>query len=218
MATAQPTHKIAYGPVPIVTRRGGEPETLYRTYVIESARPSAATSIIDASVVFDQQTNQPEVNVKLDRVGADLFEQDERRQHRPQDGHRPRRPEVRSDPIFNERIPGGSVRITLGATPGRAFARPPTTWSRCSRAARFPARLQKEFEIRVGADLGKDSVERGFKAFVYGLDRGHHLHAHLLPGSGIIAVIALVLNMVLILAAMALFGATLTLPASRGSC
>ena len=209
------THKVAFGPVQMVLRRGEEPVTVWRTYVIKARAEVTGEHIVNASVGFDQQTGQPEVNLKLDRVGADLFEK--------MSGANVGRKMaiildevVYSDPIFNERIPGGNVRITLGATPGQSPREAANDLVKVLKSGSLPARLQKEFEMRVGADLGRDSVERGFTAFVYGLAFVVLFMVVYYRISGVIAAIALVLNMLFILAAMALFQATLTLPGMAG--
>jgi preprotein translocase subunit SecD len=210
-----PELKVAYGPDLVPVRKGGEPETLYRTYIIKARADVSGEQIINASVQFDPQTGAPEVNVKLDRIGADIFEE--------MSGNNVGRrmaivldDQVRSDPVFNERIPGGSVRITLGATPGQSQRDSANDLVKVLKSGSLPARLQKEFEIRVGADLGRDSVERGFKSFVYGMIAVVLFMLVYYRRSGFIAVFALVLNMVLILAAMAFFEATLTLPGIAG--
>ncbi len=206
--------KVMYGPVPVKTRRQGDAEIVYRTYIVKSRAGVTGENLISASVGFDQQTGAPEVNVKLNAIGARLMEElsgqnvgkrmaivlDE---------------QVRSDPVFNERI-GASFRITLGATPGESPREAANGLAKVLKSGSLPARLQKEFEIRVGADLGEDSVRRGFQAFVWGLGAVILFMFIYYRGSGLIAVFALVLNMVLILAAMALFGATLTLPGIAG--
>lgn len=209
-----PDRKIAYGPVPVQTRRDGEPEVVWRTYVIHTRAGVSGEKVISASVQPDPQTNQPQVNVKLNRVGA--------RQMEELSGQNVGRrmaivldDAVRSDPVFNERI-GASFVITLGATPGQTVREAANDLTKVLKSGSLPARLQKEFEIRVGADLGEDSVTRGAKAFVYGLTGVILFMLIYYRGSGLIAVFALVLNMVLILAAMAMFGATLTLPGIAG--
>ncbi|MEM9460352.1 MAG: protein translocase subunit SecD [Myxococcota bacterium] len=206
--------KIAYGPVSIRTRVGGEPEDVWRTYVVKARAGVTGEHVVSASVGFDQQTGAPEVNVKLDRIGARAMEQLSgenvgRRMAIVLDDA------VRSDPVFNERI-GASFRITLGSTPGETPREAANSLTKVLKSGSLPARLQKEFEIRVGADLGEDSVNRGAKAFVYGLTGVVLFMLVYYRSSGFIAVFALVLNMVLILAAMALFGATLTLPGIAG--
>jgi protein-export membrane protein SecD len=205
---------IAYGPVSIDTRRGAEPEVIWRTYVIKARAGVTGEHVVSASVQPDPQTQVPQVNVKLDRIGARLMEELSgenvgRRMAIVLDDA------VRSDPVFNERI-GQSFVITLGATPGQSVREAANDLTKVLKSGSLPARLEKEFEIRVGADLGEDSVARGAKAFLYGLGAVVLFMLVYYRTSGFIAVFALVLNMVLILAAMALFKATLTLPGIAG--
>ncbi|MCA9652739.1 MAG: protein translocase subunit SecD [Myxococcales bacterium] len=209
-----PDLKIAYGPVPVQTRRNAEPEIVWRTFVVHTRAGVSGEHVVSASVQPDPQTNQPQVNVKLDRVGARAMEELSgnnvgRRMAIVLDDA------VRSDPVFNERI-GASFVITLGATPGQTVREAANDLTKVLKSGSLPARLQKEFEIRVGADLGEDSVTRGAKAFVYGLAGVVLFMLVYYRASGFIAVFALVLNMILILAAMAMFGATLTLPGIAG--
>jgi protein-export membrane protein SecD len=209
------SHRVAVGPTQMVLARGAGPETVWRTYVIRARADVSGQHIVNATVGYDQQTSQPEVNVRLDRIGADLFES--------MSGDNVGRKmaivldeTVYSDPIFNERIPGGSVRITLGATPGQSPREAANDLVKVLKSGSLPARLQKEFEIRVGADLGRDAVEQGFRAFVYGLAAVALFMAVYYRVSGWLAVLALAMNMLFILAAMALFQATLTLPGIAG--
>jgi protein-export membrane protein SecD len=123
---------------------------------------------------------------------------------------------VVSDPIFNERIPNGNVVITLGNAPGESVREQANDLVKVLKSGSLPARLNKEFEIRVSAELGKESVDRGFKAFLVGLSLVIVFMAIYYRRAGLISVFALVMNMVLILAAMALFRATLTLPGIAG--
>ncbi|MBX7083838.1 MAG: protein translocase subunit SecD [Nannocystaceae bacterium] len=210
-----PDMKIAFGPAPVVTRRNQPAENLYRTYVIKARAEVTGESIVNASVGFDQQTGQPEVNVKLDRVGADLFEE--------MSGNNVGRKMaiilddlVRSDPVFNERIPGGNVRISLGATPGQSSREAANDLTKVLKSGSLPARLQKESEMRVGADLGKDAVDSGAKAFAIGLIAVVGFMGIYYRRAGWIANAALVMNVVFMLAAMAFFRATLTLPGIAG--
>lgn len=211
-----PTHMIAYGRQPYVTRRGHAPESLWQTYVVKARAEVTGDSIVSAQVGFDQQTGTtPEVNLKLDRMGADRFE--------AMSGENIGRKmaimlddEVMSDPVFNDRIPGGNVRITMGQTPGQSVREAANDLVKVLKSGSLPARLSKEFEIRVGADLGKDAVESGFWAFVVGLAAVVLFTGFYYRVSGLIAVFALVLNVLMILAAMAFFQATLTLPGIAG--
>ena len=206
---------VAYGPVSVYTRRGAdEPEVVWRTYIVKARAGVSGEHVVSASVQPDPQTQQPQVNVKLDRIGARAMEELSgenvgRRMAIVLDDA------VRSDPVFNERI-GASFVITLGATPGQSVREAANDLTKVLKSGSLPARLQKEFEIRVGADLGEDSVRAGAMAFLYGLGAVVLFMIAYYRASGVIAVFALVLNMLLILAAMAMFGATLTLPGIAG--
>jgi preprotein translocase subunit SecD len=71
-------------------------------------------------------------------------------------------------------------------------------------------------ERTVGPSLGKDSIRKGLLSMAVG---GVFVVAFMViyyGGSGIIADLALVLNIVLIMAGLAAFGATLTLPGIAG--
>jgi protein-export membrane protein SecD len=209
------THSVAYGQVPIVTQRGAEPEYLWRTHIIKSRSDLTGERIVNATVGFKADTGVPQVNVTFDRIGADAFENMSgenvgRKMAIVMDEN------VVSDPIFNERIGGGSVVITLGNSPGESVREQANDLVKVLKSGSLPARLHKEFEIRVGADLGADSVDRGFKAFLLGLLLVIIFMAIYYRRAGLVAVFALVMNMILVLAAMAFFKATLTLPGIAG--
>ncbi len=209
------THKIAYGRVPVQTKRGAEPEQLWRTYVIKSRADITGDRIVSANVTFKADTGTPQVSVTFDRMGADAFE--------TMSGDNVGRKmaiimddAVVSDPIFNERIAGGNVVITLGGGGQEDVREQANDLAKVLKSGSLPARLQKEFEIRVGAELGAESVSRGFKAFLVGLGIVILFTAIYYRRAGLIAVFALVMNMVLVLAAMSFFQATLTLPGIAG--
>jgi preprotein translocase subunit SecD len=196
-------------------RRGDEPVAVWRTWVIKSRADLTGDRIVNATVIFSQDTGTPQVQVTLDRLGADAFE--------TMSGDNVGRKmaiimdeTVVSDPIFNERIPGGSVVITLSSTPGDSVRDQANDLVKVLKSGSLPARLNKEFEIRVGADLGREAVESGFWAFVIGLSAVVVFMGIYYRGSGLVSVFALLLNVTLLLAAMAFFQATLTLPGIAG--
>lgn len=207
------THMIGFGPDTLILR--GEPTVVWRTHILKARAEVTGDSIISANVSPDPQTGVPGVDLKLDRLGADRFEQMSgdnvgRRMAIMLDDN------VTSDPVFQDRIPGGNVRITVGETPGQSVRDTANDLVKVLKSGSLPARLVKEFEIRVGADLGKDAVTSGFWAFVVGLSAVVLFTAVYYRASGLIAVFGLILNVLLILAAMAFFQATLTLPGIAG--
>ena len=84
------------------------------------------------------------------------------------------------------------------------------------RSGALPARLEYQEERTVGPSLGADSIRSGVRASLLGLTLVVLFMLIYYRGSGINAVIALLLNMVLMLAGLILFGATLTLPGIAG--
>jgi preprotein translocase subunit SecD len=83
-------------------------------------------------------------------------------------------------------------------------------------AGSLPARVQFEEERTVGPSLGADSIREGFIAGLVGLIAvvvAMLLYYH---AAGINATLALILNAVILIAALAYFGATLTLPGIAG--
>lgn len=210
-----PAFKIAYQREEIRVRKSGETEELWRTQLIKARADVTGEFIVSANVGFKQDTGVPEVHVSFDRIGADIFdtmsgENIGRKMAIIMDDI------VVSDPVFNDRIPNGNVVITLGNSPGKTVREEANNLVKVLKSGSLPARLQKEFEIRVGADLGADSVARSFEALVIGLGAVVIFMAIYYRRSGFIAVMALVQNMLLILAAMSLFRATLTLPGMAG--
>lgn len=84
------------------------------------------------------------------------------------------------------------------------------------RSGALPAKLTLLEERSVGPSLGLDSIERGQRAGLFG---GFLVVLTMLVFyrlSGVNAVVALALNVVLVFGAMSLFGATLTLPGIAG--
>ena len=84
------------------------------------------------------------------------------------------------------------------------------------RAGALPASLVYLEERTVGPSLGHDSVVRGVRAIVAGMILVMLFMVIYYKLSGVNAVLALILNLVLLMGAMAYFGATLTLPGIAG--
>jgi preprotein translocase subunit SecD len=80
----------------------------------------------------------------------------------------------------------------------------------------LPAKAVYIEERTVGPSLGADSIRQGVTASLVGLLLVVAFMLFYYRGSGINAVLALIMNLVLLLAALVLFGATLTLPGIAG--
>jgi preprotein translocase subunit SecD len=116
-----------------------------------------------------------------------------------------------SAPRINERIPGGRAVIT-----GQFTVEEARDLAIVLRAGALPAPVAILEERTVGPSLGADSIRQGMLAI---LGSGAVVFVFMLLYyrlSGLIADVALTLNLVILLACMAAFGATLTLPGIAG--
>ena len=84
------------------------------------------------------------------------------------------------------------------------------------RSGALPAPIEYLEERTVGPSLGADSIRSGVRASLVGLALVVLFMLFYYRGSGINAVVALLLNMVLMMAGLIIFGATLTLPGIAG--
>jgi preprotein translocase subunit SecD len=84
------------------------------------------------------------------------------------------------------------------------------------RSGALPASIEYLEERTVGPSLGQDSIRAGVRASLYGLAFVVFFMLIYYRGSGVNAVVALILNMILMLAGLIVFGATLTLPGIAG--
>ncbi|HJN73215.1 MAG TPA: protein translocase subunit SecD [Myxococcota bacterium] len=122
---------------------------------------------------------------------------------------------VRSAPTINERIGGGRAQISMGASGGSAQddAR---VLAMVLRTGALPAPVSMGDVRLVGPQLGQDSIEAGRNATLIGglLVIFAMLFYYRKPG--IVANMALILNVFFVMAMLAAFGATLTLPGIAG--
>jgi protein-export membrane protein SecD len=208
--TAQPGGTTPAGsellPVdPKSLERGGPREYAVRRQVMVSGE-----NLVQASEAFDQQTGQPVVNFRFDAAGGRRFGQvTSENVGKPfaiiLDG------KVISAPVIRQAIIGGSGQISGGFTRQEA-----KDLALLLRAGALPAPLNVIEERTVGPDLGSDSIEAGTIACIIGyllivilMVVGYGLF-------GIIANLALLLNLAFTVTIMALIDATLTLPGIAG--
>ncbi len=147
-----------------------------------------------------------EFNKKGARVFADLTEANVgRRLAIVLDGS------VHSAPVIREKIPSGQAQITGGFTPEEA-----RDLAIVLRAGALPAPVNILEERTVGPSLGADSIRRGVISTIAGAAAVVLFMLIYYRLSGLIADVALLLNLLILLAVMAGFRATLTLPGIAG--
>jgi len=160
----------------------------------------------DAKVNLDSQYNEPYVSISFNADGAKLFEETtganvKKRLAIILDNT------VYSAPVIQEKISGGNAQITGSFTMDEA-----KDLSIVLRAGALPAPLKMLQNVTVGPSLGRDSIEAGKMAAMIGMIAVVVFMIFYYQLSGVIADFALLLNIILLLGAMASLNATLTLP------
>jgi preprotein translocase subunit SecD len=117
---------------------------------------------------------------------------------------------VQSAPVIQSRI-DDSGRIT-----GQFGQQEAHDLALVLRAGALPASIKYLEERTVGPSLGADSIRHGFEASVVSLLVVMIFMVFYYRISGVNAVVALILNLIILLAALAYFGAVLTLPGIAG--
>lgn len=179
-------------------------------YLVKKTTLLTGDTISDARVAFDTRFNEPYVSLKFNRQGARVFakitgDNVGKRLAIILDGN------VYSAPNIREKIGGGNAQISGGFTHTEAV-----DLAIALRAGALPAPVEIIQNVTVGPTLGKDSIEAGIKAAILG---GILVVIFMLiyyKLSGIIAIIAVCLNLLMLMGAMAYFSATLTLPGIAG--
>lgn len=164
----------------------------------------------DARVTIDTQFNEPYVALEFDDIGAKLFEQItganvKKRLAIILDDN------VYSAPVIQERIAGGRAQIT-----GRFDMKEAGDLAIVLRAGALPAPVKIIEQRSVGPSLGQDSIRKGiFSTVISAILVAFFMIAYY-RGAGVIADIALLLNILFVMGALAIFRATLTLPGIAG--
>ncbi len=167
-------------------------------------------STIKRAQVQTDQFGKPEVTFELSGEGAKVFTKVTeanvgKRLAIVLDG------KILSMPVIRERIPTGQVRITGSFTMKEA-----QDLALVLRAGAFPVPLQIAEQRMVGPSLGRDSIQAGIKAGIIASILVVMFMIAYYKLSGIIADIALGLNMFLLLGVLAWLNFTLTLPGIAG--
>ena len=164
----------------------------------------------DAKVSIDSRFSEPYVSLSFNTAGAKLFEDVTAANVKKRlaiilDNT------VYSAPVIQERIAGGNAQITGNFTMEEA-----KDLSIVLKAGALPAPMKMLQNVTVGPSLGRDSIEAGKRAGIIGTIAVVIFMIFYYRFSGIIADFALLLNIILLLGAMASLNATLTMPGIAG--
>ncbi len=197
--------EILYGTK--IDRRTGERQRV--PYLLHSRALMTGESLEDARVSIGD-FGEPYVSIKFDSQGARDFERITgqnvgKRLAIVLDGV------VHSAPVIQERISGGQAQIT-----GAFSMEEARDLAIVLRAGALPAPVEILEQRIVGPSLGQDSIDKGIRSIIVGTILVIAFMILYYRYSGVIAVTALLLNIILIFGALAAFKATLTLPGIAG--
>ena len=167
-------------------------------------------TLTGAEVRFDTDFNEPYVALTFNSLGAMIFQQVTRENVGKRlaivlDNN------VHSAPVIQDEIAGGRAQIT-----GQFSSEQARDLAIILRAGALPAPVVILENRTVGPSLGKDSIDKGITSIIYGGLLVVVFIAIYYRLSGVIAVTALFLNILLLAGALAYFGAALTLPGIAG--
>jgi preprotein translocase subunit SecD len=193
----------------------GQPETrngktFRQPYLLHKRTELSGTEVADARVSIDSRFHEYAVTLKFNNKGARKFD-------RLTSAHVGERfaiileGQVMSAPVIRERISGGSAQITGNFTPTEAH-----DLAIVLRAGALPAPVKVVEERSIGPSLGQDSIDKGLKSVIIGTALVLLFMGFYYKLFGIIANVAVLFNLVLILAAMSIIGSTLSLPGIAG--
>jgi preprotein translocase subunit SecD len=213
-----PAHnEIGFEEVRRGTDEDGAPgKVMWRTYLLIRRAEITGELLTDAEVSRDPQTNRPEVSVTFNREGAARFERvsgdnigrkmaiilDDR---------------INSAPVIESRIGGGRARITMGGWRDHLQVfKEAQDLVAVLRTGALPAPLRKTFETQVGPTLGRDAIEKAKTSILVGGLAVILFMIIYYRRSGFISVVAMAGNMIFMMAILAGFESTLTLPGIAG--
>jgi len=181
-----------------------------RKYLIRDTAGITGKYLENAQVEIGGQFNMPYVSLEFDKEGAGIFEDVTsanigRNLAIVLDGV------VQSAPVIRDRIPGGRAIIEGNFTMEEAH-----DLAIVLRAGALPAPVEIIQETSVAPSLGSDSVKLGFRACVIGFCLVIAFMIMYYQLSGLLASLALVLNLCFVLGAMSALHATLTMSGIAG--
>ncbi|RUM76793.1 MAG: protein translocase subunit SecD [Sulfurovum sp.] len=221
--TALSTGKVPIGDK-LYKERNGNPVLLKRRVMLTGEYIKGAKS------GFDRQTNAPTVNIRLDSKGAKrfakvtganvqklmgvVFIEHKTTITKLPDGTYKKTPNVTKEVISVARIQeklGASFQITGLDSPQESH-----NLALLLRAGALAAPVYIVEERTIGPSLGADNIKAGFESVVIGFILVLIFMVVYYRLFGLIANLALTLNLVLIVAILSMFQATLTLPGIAG--
>ncbi len=179
-------------------------------FLVKKRTVLTGETLSGAEVRYDSDFNEPYVAITFNSIGAMIFQEVTRANVKKRlaivlDDN------VYSAPVIQEEIAGGRAQIT-----GQFTTEEARDLAIILRAGALPAPVVILENRTVGPSLGKDSIEQGVQSILLGALLVIIFIPIYYKLSGVVAVTTLMLNLVLLLGALAYFGAALTLPGIAG--
>jgi preprotein translocase subunit SecD len=192
----------------------GDPnDKTMRTYTLQRKIPLTGDDLIDARVSPGSDTNpRPGVSLTFSHGAAKIFAE----LTRTNIGKRMAivlEDIVDSAPVISTEIPNGNAFISMGgARSSQEMAHDANQLALVLKAGALPAPVTFREEKSVGPSLGKDSVDEAVTACAVGALLIALFMMFYYRAVGVTSIIAVIFNMVFILATLSILNATITLP------
>ncbi|GAA5077068.1 protein translocase subunit SecD [Lysobacter panacisoli] len=228
-----PYDAVASGNVPpegrIYYRKQLGPDGKPMPIVLNKRVIASGDQLVGATSMMDQQTGTPAVSVRLNGVGGQrMFDYTTEHVGKPMavvyieripevrivDGK-----EVRTTKVNEEVISVANINGVFGKefqTTGLDSPKEAADLALLLRSGSLAAPMDFIEERIVGPSLGRENIERGLTAVMYSFAFALIFFLFYYRVFGIITCLALLLNMLMLIAVMSLTGATLTLPGLAG--
>jgi preprotein translocase subunit SecD len=123
---------------------------------------------------------------------------------------------VDSAPVIKQKIGGGKATITMGAGDQERQLHDAKQLELVLRSGALPAPITPSNESLIGPSLGRDAIQEALKGAFYGVTAVLLFMMAYYRKSGVVADVAVLFNLLLQLAVLASFSATMTLPGIAG--
>jgi len=211
-----PDHEIGYEETALRNDAGeATQDRSWRTLYLKRRAVLTGEYLSNADQTWDQQTGRPEVSFEFDHQGAVLSE----RMTRENMGRKMAimlDDKITSAPVI-EGVISSRGRITLGSF-GDPFQMQQEAKDLVAvlRSGALPAPLRKTFETQVGPTMGRDSIEKAKFSMYIGAAAVVLFMLIYYRLAGLMANVAMVVNLLFMVAILAAFEASLTLPGIAG--
>lgn len=187
----------------------------FSAYLLEKRADVTGDMLDNASVQTDGQSNMPYVSMTFNKTGAKKFGEltsanIERNLAIVLDGI------VSSAPVIRSAITGGQAQIELGYGDYYTLQKEASELVLILKEGALPATIKVATRNVIGPSLGQESIDAGMNALlIASLAVVLFMMVYYKVG-GIVANVALIVNVLFIFALLSLFGASLTLPGIAG--